>query len=466
MSLALLRKPGFSRFFAADLSANFATGLYLVALGWHVMRTGGGNQAVGIVWAISIGCAAFALPLAGQLVDRTPRNRVLIGAHLLRALATLAVVALEIWGRVPIWLYYLLSAAHGVGFAFHAPATSAWLKRAVEHEHALAGNSLVEVSKQGGLFVAAVLAGVLYQQFGFSVALGTSVALFLVAALLLPGVVDTGRGPAPVDSGSEAPADPGFAVLPDTALEPVSADGKVVQGRSPWLDSPGRASSGSSAAPARSLWQVAGLRYLSARPALLVFGLATFLPFVATIAINVILPGFVADELKGGAAVYGWIDMTFGVGAFVAGLVAQASARRFGRVRFVALLFGLSLAAHTGLYAGRSIALACALVWSVGLAHTSLRVVFSTYLMEWIDEEVFGRVTAVLMSVSQLVILLTVLLLGRLADRWGTAPGFLLLGSIVALGAVIVALAGPLHARVDASRPRRRPATPRPPATA
>src|SRR5262249_42926221 len=88
-----------------------------------------------------------------------------------------------------------------------------------------------------------------------------------------------------------------------------------------------------SMAPA-SAWAmlIEGLEYLRGRPRLSVVMLASYLPFVAVMVANFLSPIFVREVLQQGPQIYGVGEVSYAVGATLAGLTVPAVNARIGLV--------------------------------------------------------------------------------------------------------------------------------------
>src|SRR5690606_13287790 len=90
-----------------------------------VLDLTGSELALGAVFLTKLLPLAFASPLAGVLVDRLDRRRVLIGADLLRAALVLGFLLVRDAGD--LWLLYTLASAQIVVSAAFDPAKNAAL---------------------------------------------------------------------------------------------------------------------------------------------------------------------------------------------------------------------------------------------------------------------------------------------------------------------------------------------------
>ena len=141
----------------------------------------------GSVTALAIAALFFALPstliapLAGALVDRWDRRRVMLASDTIAGLATLVIAWLFITDTLEIWHIYGLIGVGAIGNAFQSPAWLASIALIVPRKHLGRANGLVQLNDGLSLVIAPALAGVILVTFGLGGVLLTDVATFLVA---------------------------------------------------------------------------------------------------------------------------------------------------------------------------------------------------------------------------------------------------------------------------------------------
>ena len=216
-------------------------------------------------------------PVIGALIDRWSRKAVMLAADGFVALASLALAWLFLAGIADVPHVLALLFLRALGAAFHAPAMTASTTLMVPEEHFTRIQGLNQ-SMQGLLNIASAPLGAL-----------------LLAVVPMAGVMM-------VDVGTAL-----LAILPLLAIRvprpPRSA------GRGPgstWADT------------------LAGFRYLARRR-----GHATLIAMAALINVFFVpafslLPLLVLERLHGGAAEFGWVSSSFGVGLIVGGVVLGA----------------------------------------------------------------------------------------------------------------------------------------------
>src|SRR5262249_21138092 len=163
-----------------------------LATGWLVFRLGGPDAPwlLGVVSFASLAPTFFLGPVAGALVDRWDRYRVLVVTQILSLLqsAALAWVAFTAGpGAATVWVIACLSVFQGVVNAFDMPARQALLVEMVERRedlpNAIALNSsLVNGSRRVGPAVAGAVIAAAGEAWCFVIDAASSLAV--VAALL------------------------------------------------------------------------------------------------------------------------------------------------------------------------------------------------------------------------------------------------------------------------------------------
>jgi MFS family permease len=178
------RTPAFRRLFAAQTISRWGDTFNAVALVILVFRlTGSGLKVAGTV-AFEIAPVLLLGFVAGAIVDRHPRRRIMVMADLGRAAIA---VALAIFGDNLAVIY---AAAFGlsVGTVFFNPAASSLLPSVVRPDDLVEANSALWSAAVISQIALAPLAGVLVAFAGAGPAFLLNAASFVVSAALLRGL--------------------------------------------------------------------------------------------------------------------------------------------------------------------------------------------------------------------------------------------------------------------------------------
>jgi MFS family permease len=354
---------------------------YGVALAVYAYDAGGA-RAVGILYAARWGAAAVAAPWLGLLADRGSRRDVMIAADLCRVVL-LGLVAAIAFAHGPWVVIFVAAVCSTIVSSVFPPAQAALMPSLVETpEELTAANAVMNSVASVGMFLGPAIAGVLLALTGAGAVFTVTAATFLWSALCLSRI--------PRDE----PGERGHA-----------EDGQLL----------------------------AGFRAIAAAPALrLVVGLTAAQTLVAG-ALEVLLVVLALRLIDGGSAAVGWLNTGMGVGCLVGVLVVAALA---GRKRLAAdlglgvLLWGVPVALAA---AWPSLAFAIVLFVAIGIGNTLVDVAGVTLMQRTTDDEVLGRVFAVLESLVLAALAVGALVTPALVSLLGPRGAFVAVGAFLPL---------------------------------
>ena len=395
---APLADRDFRLYFTGEVFSTAGSGLHIVAFGWYLLERTGSATSVALVWAIGLGAGIVVLPLAGPLADRYPRRMLAIAADLARLVLVGGMAALAYAGSPSIPVLYVLTFLVGIGHSIFWPSITALLQEVIRPGQLAAASGLVEVTWQAGNLTGAALGGPILVRFGLGTAFAIDAATYAISALALLALH---HRPAPAEGPHE-----------------------------------------SALAMAR-----AGFAYLRRHPALAGFGIASVIPWVATISLNVVIVAYVLQVLHLGATAYGLSDMTYGVGAMASGVFAALLVLRVGEWRAMTGVMVALIACYAAL-AGvpADVVVFYAVLFLAGFCSSAFRVITSAYLFKVVPNEVMGRTSSTFLLASMLLQVIVTLSIGPLVNHTGSRGGFVVLAAIVAAGLVLLtAVSGALR---------------------
>ena len=381
----------------AGAGSTLGTWAYAVALPVYAYHSGGA-RAVGLLFFARMALAALAAPWLGVLADRWSRRQLMLSGDLVRCAIFVGMTAVASAGGSP-YIVYALAVTSTVVSGSYTPAQAALLPSLVETPDELTAANLVgNTISSVGMFAGPALGGILLAVSTPSAVFALNAALFLWSAAFVVRV--------PRDDPPQRAERPKF--LPELT------------------------------AGFRTVWRTPALR--------VVIGLTTAEEVVYG-ALEVLLVVLALRLLHSGNAGYGWLNTAMGVGS-VAGafVVAAVAARRrlAGGFGLGILLWGVALCTVAAL---STLAPALVLLGIVGTAAILVQVTSVTLLQRSAENEVLGRVFAVLES----------LMLAGTAVGALVAPGLVswlgARGALIAAGAFLPVLLVPLWPslrRIDA----------------
>jgi dTMP kinase len=381
----LLVNPSFSRLLAAMSVSSLGDWVGFVAVTSLVTSLGGGEPELaisGVMIARTLPAFLFG-PIAGVLVDRLDRKRLMIAADLSRGVMYASMVFVN-----RLWAIYLLSFGIESLSLLWGPARDASLPNLVPRRQLANANSLTLVSAYATLPLGAAiftLLATIGQQLGdSSISLfqdrPESLALFLDACTFLFSALMLSRIAIPT---------------PTTA--------------------------GSNRLDVSRVWRdvVEGLRFLREDSIASAMTGGIVVAFCAVGAVLAIGPVFVAVTLTGRAAGWGVMVTAFGIGMGLGMAASNQVARLFHRET----VFTLSLVAASGtlavLAAMPTLALAAVLAVWLGAFCGGAWVSGYTLLQENVIDEFRGRTFGALTTLSRVGLFLSLSLFPILARIYG-----------------------------------------------
>ncbi len=383
----LLARPAYRRLSLArtisqvgDVAQFTTLALLLIAL------TGSSLGVSGAVLA-EIAPVLLLAPLAGSLVDRLPRVRVMVAADLARVLLP---AVLSVW-HDNVAVAYAVAFGLSAGQVFFSPAAQSLLPAVVEDDELVAANSGIWTAAVTAQVLVAPVAAVIAVRVGFGAAFAVNSASFALSALVLRGLREPARPTA------------------------VSVSSPFVHAR-------------------EALTALTGIPLLKALAA------GQFLAALsagATSALLVVL----AQERLGGGGGYGLLVAAIGLGAAIGPLLLLKRIKNPRRPLFVFGPYAVRGVVDLVLAAVTALPLAAAALVVYGLSTSTGNVTFSSLVQSRVPDELRGRAFAGFDVLWQSGRMLSLLGGGLLADTVGIRAVYLL-GGLLLLAAAAVGAAG------------------------
>lgn len=361
----------------------FASGMWIVAVVWQVISTGGTPSELSVVaTAMSVGMLG-AILVGGVAADRLSRRALLVVVELVRVVTALAAGGLALAGELQVWQLAMITFLVGAAEAFFFPAYTALLPTLMPADELLAANGVEGVLRptmQTALGPAA--AGALVGVFAPAAAL-TAAGGFYFLALVLVVLMRT----PPV-------------AAPEVAR---SVLGDVREGFSYMF---------------RTGWLFATLAF------------ATLYVLVIIGPIEVLLPFAVRDQTGSGAGGYAFVLGAFGVGGALGSLAVSSMRlpRRYLTAMILLWSVGVVPIAVIG-YTGRLWVMAVA-TFVVGATGSAATVLWGTLLQRRVPPHLMGRVSSLDLFVSLALMPVSMAVAGPVGEAIGLPLTFVLAGVV------------------------------------
>jgi MFS family permease len=389
-ALRPLRYRNFAVLWTASLISNIGSWMQTVAVGALVIsRTGQAS------WAVLVAAGAFLpigllSPLGGALADRLPRRPVIAAGNLAAGLIAAVIAILVAAGHAGPYVLLGLVTLQGSASALIGPFSQAILPDLVPRSEFLAASSLNSAQWNAGRIVGPALAGATVAAFGFAASFTANAVSFLavVAALLFVRL-----GPPP---GSQV--------------------GLLSSMR----------------AGLRAAWAQPSCRAATIAIGTVALLAAPFIALVPAVALSLTRGG--ATSVAAGTAA---LTTAQGLGAVAGALLLPPLAVRFGRGPMLGWSLALLPAILIGYGAARSLWLAVAALFGVGLVYMGVLSGLQTVAQLHAPAAYRGRVLSFFLVALGVAYPLGALAQGPVADHigvgWTTVSAALTLGLIYLL---------------------------------
>jgi MFS family permease len=381
----------FSAMWLGQVVSSLGDRVHQVALVYLVARaTDSSPLALGLVFAAMTLPSVVVGPLAGALVDRWDRKRVMVASDLIRAgIVCLIPVASGLNVGFVVALVFVLASVS----SFFRPARSAALPQVVPDEDLMTANSSMWIADTVSDLAGYGLGGLFVAFLGSSLALAFWIdgASYLVSGALVAAVVIP-----PIIAGGAAETSVGTSIRTE-----------MLEG-----------------------WQC-----LRAETALFATTVQATIAEYGFGALMVLSPLLIASLPLGNMdapAAYGFFEMAMGVGLLAGGIVVGALATRLHKGPAIVA----ALAAHgvviMALAVTGSLALALALAATAGIANAAFVVPSQTLFQQRTPSTMLGRVVAIRLALVGLALAVAMATSGALAQAVGLRPTLAFCGVLMA----------------------------------
>jgi MFS family permease len=387
--LRALDNRNYRLFFSGQSVSLIGTWMTRIATSWLVYRLTNSALLLGVVGFVGQLPSFLLAPVAGVLVDRWNRRRLLVATQVMAMAQSLAIGVLTLTGAVRIWHIIALSAFQGVINAFDMPARQAFVVEMVDKpddlSNAIALNSsMVNAARLLGPSIAGVIIAAVGE--GWCFMLDGVSYLAVIASLLV-------------------------MTLPRAVVERVEEENLFRQFREGWNYIVGFT-------PIRNMLLLLALVSLAGMP------------------YTVLMPVFADEILGGGPYTLGWLMAASGLGALIGALFLAARKTVLGLGKFIpamAAAFGAGLIAFSF---SRALWLSLLLMVVTGLGFMAQMAISNTLVQTIVDEDKRGRVMSFFTAATIGTTPFGSLLAGAMAARIGAPLTLLISGICCVAGAL------------------------------
>lgn len=179
--ITLLRRPGFRRLFLAHAISRAGDSFNTVALVVLVFELSGSGLEVAATVVFEVLPVLLLGPVAGLVVDRFARRRVMVNADLARAVLAGLLVAFT----TSVALAYFVAFGLATGALLFNPASTSLIPNLVEDDELVDANTAMWTAAVVAQIILAPTSGLLISTFGVRVAFAVNAVSYLASAAVL-----------------------------------------------------------------------------------------------------------------------------------------------------------------------------------------------------------------------------------------------------------------------------------------
>ncbi len=167
-TFASLRSTNYRLYFSGQIVSASGTWMQTIAQSWLVLKLSGSGTALGLVTACQFLPVLLLSPLAGVVVDRLEKRRLLYLTQGLLALLALLLGVLTATDTIRLWMMYVLAFGMGTVNAFDVPGRQTFVFEMVGPELLSNAVTLNSVVMNGARVVGPAIAGLLITTIGLA----------------------------------------------------------------------------------------------------------------------------------------------------------------------------------------------------------------------------------------------------------------------------------------------------------
>lgn len=368
-------KKALTLLFTANAISGFAQGISMLAIPWYFADVLHDSASFGIIYSITTLATLFWGLYSGTLIDRFPRKNIFLAlcASGFIILTTVASIGYYL-GEVPTILVALVFCATIFNYNMHYPNLYAFGQEITEKENYGKTNSLIEIIGQStsvlsGAFAALLLTGInneLLNSLGLDFIAGISIKPWKLHEIFL------------LDACTYVVA---FSLIWFIKYTPVKP--KIID-------------TGSIATRLKQ-----GIIFLKKYPLLFYFGTASFAIFVVLlIHVHQLMPIYVNNHLKASGGIYAIAEMTYALGALLAGIGIRWVFKNTNSVKAIIILMIASIIAFELLVVTKSPYILSFVCFVLGISNAGSRILRITYLFNHIPNHIIGRTGSVFQALN------------------------------------------------------------------
>lgn len=390
--LTVLRQRNFALMWWSGLISFAGDWMMMIARPLFVYELTGSALATSLMFIVGMLPRVVLGSVAGVFVDRWDRQRVMVIANVLLAVAILPMMLVRTADM--LWIVYVSAFCTAILSQFLYPAENAFLPTLVEEQYLVPANSLNNLNNHLSRLIGPALGGVIMANAGFGTVVLVDAATFIIGGLMIAAIRLNAQKPQTTEK-SDQPEAPNF----------------------------------------QRIWQewLAGLQLVRQSPTLTLLFIGMAITSIGEGTMGVLFTPFATEILKTDAVGIGMLMSAQAVGGIVGGVLIAKMGEKispWALAGWGALLLGiidLALFNYSFFFTGFWFAILTLIIVGVPAAGAGTGII--SLLQKGAEDAYRGRVFGALMTTTALFSLLGMILAGAFGEIIG--PIFINVQSVV-----------------------------------
>ena len=375
---------------SANILSSIGSGITMIAIPWLLVTTPNGNTLFGVVTLLSTVISFLLTPFIGTIIDKVSRKSVLMLGELISFLVVGFFAIIGFLGNsYSIWHYITIFFIAGLYYSFFYPSIFAFNQELFDQDDFKTLNGAMEIQGQLSSMIAGALASIILSKWSFQWILLVDALTYLAAFILINKISYQKR---------------------DREINKNSFFRNMSQ----------------------------GYTYIKKKPALFLFLIASFMPFIGVMLSNYLFPVYMTQVLKTDSSSYSLQSMVYGIGAMVAGFVIPLLTNKLGNKKtilitvscyalFISLIIWIKL-------------LPIFLIFTLFLAfgNAGTRVARNTFMMNQIPNNIIGRVDSIFRGLGLGIRIILLTLFTYFSSSNHVSFGFIILSSMLLISTFVL----------------------------
>ncbi|GFZ30325.1 MFS transporter [Clostridium zeae] len=180
----LFKNRTFSLFVSGSIITIMGDAFLDFALALYILKLTGSASKFAFILTLAVIPNIVLGPIAGVIVDRLDKKKILVGFDLIRGVVLVLFIALSSKGSLGITGIYIMAIIFGICSVIYQPCVSTVIPHILEREDLVKGNMIYRTALQIGQIIAPMIAALIYHSKGIEFVIGIDAVTFFLMAFI------------------------------------------------------------------------------------------------------------------------------------------------------------------------------------------------------------------------------------------------------------------------------------------